>query len=150
VRTGARADLAGRLSTTDERNDRMIATSFGEFLAWMIYIFLLVMYFMILFQCIGDLFRRHDDGAFKKILWILFWIGAPFLGLFIYIIVNHDGMQERALAEAKKNQEQFNSYVQSVAATSGSADQIAKAKELLDAGTISQEEFDQIKAKALA
>ena len=128
----------------------MIATSFGEFLAWMIYIFLLVMFFMILFQVIGDLFRRTDASAGKKILWILVFIFVPFLGLFIYILVNHDGMTERAVAEAKKNQEQFDSYVQSVASTSGSADQIAKAKELLDAGTITQAEFDQIKAKALA
>ena len=128
----------------------MIATSFGEFLAWMIYIFLLVVYFMILFQVVGDLFRRHDAGAGKKILWILFFILMPFLGLFIYILVNHDGMTERAIAEAKKNQQQFDSYVQSVASSSGSADQIAKAKELLDAGTISQAEFDQIKAKARA
>ena len=128
----------------------MIATSFGEFLAWMIYIFLLVIFFMILFQVIGDLFRRHDASAGKKVLWILFFIFLPFLGLFIYIIVNHDGMTERAIAEAKRNQEQFDSYVQSVASSSGSADQIAKAKELLDAGTITQAEFDQIKAKALA
>jgi preprotein translocase subunit YajC len=126
----------------------MVAATFLDFLWTMIIIFFMVAFFMIFFQVVGDLFRRDDTSGFGKVVWILFLIFLPFLGIFIYLITNQQGMRERQLESMKKSQQQFDSYVQTVAG--GSADQIAKAKELLDAGTISQAEFDQIKAKALA
>ena len=126
----------------------MVAATFLDFLWTMNIIFFMVAFFMIFFQVVGDLFRRDDTSGFGKVVWILFLIFLPFLGIFIYLITNQQGMRERQLESMKKSQQQFDSYVQTVAG--GSADQIAKAKELLDAGTISQAEFDQIKAKALA
>ncbi len=126
----------------------MVGATFLDFLWSLIIIFFMVAFFMILFQVIGDLFRRDDVSGFGKVLWILFMVFFVFFGVFIYLIVNGNGMRERQMAAMKESQQQFDSYVQTVAG--GSADQIAKAKELLDAGTISQEEFDAIKAKALA
>ena len=70
--------------------------------------------------------------------------------MFVYIIARGSGMAERSMQQAQAQQKQFDSYVQSVVAPTGPAEQIEKAKALLDAGTISQDEFDQLKAKALS
>jgi predicted PurR-regulated permease PerM len=126
----------------------MLATGFTTFLWSLIVIFFMVVYFMMLFSVIVDVFRRHDIHGGKKAVWLLFILVAPLLGLLIYLIVNGHGIAERQAKEAQASQAQFDDYVKTVAG--GSADQIAKAKELLDAGTISQAEFDQLKTKALA
>ena len=126
----------------------MLATSFTTFLWSLIVIFFFVVYFMMLFSVIVDVFRRRDIHGGKKALWLVFILVAPLLGLLIYLIVNGHGIAERQAKDAQRSQAQFDDYVKTVAG--GSADQIAKAKELLDAGTISQAEFDQLKAKALA
>jgi ABC-type multidrug transport system fused ATPase/permease subunit len=123
--------------------------SFGNILWAIVVIFFFTMYLMILFSVIGDLFRDHETSGGVKALWILFFLVAPFLSLLIYMIARGPGMQKRALEAQKQQQAAFNDYVQSTASAANPADQIAKAKELLDAGTISQQEFDAIKAKAL-
>jgi predicted PurR-regulated permease PerM len=125
----------------------MLATQFTTFLWSLIVIFFMVVYFMMLFSVIVDVFRRHDIHGGKKAVWLLFILVAPLLGLLIYLIVNGHGIAERQAKDAQASQAQFDDYVKTVAG--GSADQIAKAKELLDAGTISQAEFDQLKTKAL-
>lgn len=126
----------------------MVGATFLDFLWSLIIIYLMVAFFMMLFQIIGDLFRRDDASGGKKALWFVFLVLAPFAGLFAYFVTNGRGMAERQGKAVKESQQQFDSYVQSVAG--GTADQIAKAKGLLDAGTITQAEFDSIKAKALA
>jgi predicted PurR-regulated permease PerM len=126
----------------------MLATSFTTFLWSLIVIFFFVVYFMMLFSVIVDIFRRRDASGGKKALWLLFILFAPLLGLLIYLIVNGNGIAERQSKDVQQSQAQFDDYVKTVAG--GSAEQIAKAKELLDAGTITQAEFDQMKAKALA
>jgi membrane protease subunit (stomatin/prohibitin family) len=73
----------------------------------------------------------------------------PWLGVLVYLIAQHDGMRERSVKQAQAQQQQFDEYVRD-AAGGGSVAEIAKAKELLDSGTISQAEFEAIKAKALA
>jgi predicted PurR-regulated permease PerM len=128
----------------------MLATGFLTFLWSLIVIFFMVVYFMMLFSIIVDIFRRHDIHGGKKAMWLLFLLFLPLVGLIAYLIVNGHGIAERQAKDVQKSQEQFDDYVKTVAGSSGSADQIAKAKELLDAGTITQAEFDQIKAKALA
>lgn len=128
----------------------MVAASLGDFLWSLLVLFFMVVYFVILFQVVIDLFRRRDISGWKKTAWVLFLIFLPFLGLFVYLIVNSNGMAERSMQVAQQSQEQFDSYVKQVAVSGGAADQIAKAKELLDAGTITQEEFDAIKAKAVS
>ena len=126
----------------------MLATSFTTFLWSLIVIFFFVVYFMMLFSVIVDVFRRHDIHGGKKALWLLFILFAPLLGLLIYLIVNGHGIAERQAKDVQQSQAQLDDHIKAVAG--GSAEQIAKAKELLDAGTITQAEFDQMKAKALA
>jgi len=87
-----------------------------------------------------------------KTLWVLFLIFLPFLAVFIYLIVRGKGMGERAAAQQQQAQQQFEGYVRNVAtpAETKPTEQIARAKELLDAGAIDQSEFERLKAKALA
>ena len=113
------------------------------FFAWIIWFWLLITVF-------ADIFRRHDTSGFAKVLWIIFVIVLPFLGVFIYLIANHDGMTERSTRQAQAQQAQMDDYVRTVAGSGGAAAEIERAKGLLDSGAITQAEFDAIKAKALA
>ena len=115
----------------------------------MLVFFVWIAWFFILIRVFADVFRRHDISGFAKVLWLIFVIVLPFLGVFIYLVVNSKGMSERDIKQVTDQQQQFDTYVQSVA-TTGSATEIEKAKQLLDSGAISQSEFDAIKAKALA
>ena len=122
----------------------------GDFLWTLVVIFFMVCYFMILFSVISDLFRNHDMSGWIKALWIILLFVVPFLSLLVYVIVYHNGMQERSNAAAKQYQQAQQDYVKQLAGTTDPADQIAKAHELLNSGAISQAEFDSIKTKALA
>jgi Short C-terminal domain/Phospholipase_D-nuclease N-terminal len=115
----------------------------------MLIFFAFVIWIWILFTVFADIFRRHDTSGGVKVLWIIFIVILPYFGAFVYLIAEHKGMTERALAAQKEAQAQVDQYVKSVAGTGSSADQIAKAKQLLDSGTISQAEFDKMKAQAL-
>ena len=117
----------------------------------MLVFFIWVLWFILLFRVIIDIFSRHDIGGGGKVLWILFVILLPFLGVFVYLIANNDGMTQRTIAKAQAQQQQMDEYVRTTAGTGGgAAAEIDKAKQLLDSGAISQSEFDAIKAKALA
>ena len=111
-------------------------------MAWVIWFWLLITVF-------ADLFRRNDTSGFAKVAWVVFVIVLPYLGVLVYLLVQHGGMAERNVKAAEAQQQQFDSYVQSVAKTDP-AEQIAKAKALLADGTITQAEFDQLKEKALS
>jgi hypothetical protein len=124
--------------------------SFLEVLWTMLMFFLFVAWIWVLISVFTDLFRRHDVGGGKKTLWAFFLIFLPFLGVLVYLIANGDDMAKRNIEAVKKAQEDSDAYIKSVAGSGGAAAEIAHAKELLDAGTISQAEFDQIKAKALS
>ena len=121
----------------------------GEILWTTLVIFFMVMYFMILFSILGDLFRDHDTSGWGKAAWMLFLVIAPFLAALIYLIARGNGMAKRSMAAQADAQKQFNEYVQSVAGSGSPSDQIAQAKQLLDSGAIDQAEFDRLKAKAL-
>ncbi len=116
----------------------------------MLVFFLWVMWFMLLFHIIGDIFRRRDASGGKKTLWLLFVLFAPFLGAFVYLIANSDDMARRGAEQVAAQQAQTDEYVRSVAGSSGAAAEIEKAKGLLESGAINQQEYDAIKAKALA
>jgi predicted PurR-regulated permease PerM len=131
----------------------VIASSSYPFLEvfWTLLIFFaFVVWLWILFTVIVDIFRRRDTSGWVKVLWLIFIIIIPYFGVFIYLIVEHKGMTERTISAQKTAQTEVDQYVQSVAGKGDPASQIAKAKELLDSGTISQTEFDQLKQKALA
>jgi hypothetical protein len=129
-----------------------IATSYPllEVFWTMLIFFGFVVWLWILFAVITDIFRRRDASAWVKVAWIILVIVIPYFGVFIYIIAEHSGMTERSLAQQEAAQSQVDQYVKSVAAKTDPADQILKAKQLLDAGTITQSEFDSIKQAALA
>ena len=125
----------------------------GSFLLALFEFFIFFAWIMCVFYVFADIFRSQDMGGAAKTVWCLFVIFVPFLGVLVYLIARGGGMSERTLAQQQEMRRQQDEYVRSVVATSGvgsSADQIASAKQLLDAGTITQAEFDQLKAKALA
>jgi Short C-terminal domain/Phospholipase_D-nuclease N-terminal len=112
---------------------------------WTLLIFFLwVIWFWLLITVFVDIFRRRDIGGGSKVLWCIFVIILPFLGVFIYLLSQHDEMAQRNLQQVKQQEQ----YIREVAG--GSASEIEKAKQLLDSGAITQAEYDQIKAKALA
>jgi hypothetical protein len=113
------------------------------FFAWVIWFWLLITIFV-------DVFRRHDIGGGKKTLWIIFVIVLPFLGVFIYLITQHDGMTERSTKQVEAARVQSDAYIRSVAGSGSPTAEIERAKGLLDSGAITQAEFDAIKRKALA
>lgn len=122
---------------------------FGEFLWSLLVIFFMIMYFMILFSVVIDLFRNHQMGGFAKALWIIFLIFIPLISLLVYVIVYGKSMAQRQQAAVVEAQQEQADYIKQVAGTSP-AEQIAQAQQLLSSGAISQDEFDKIKAKALS
>ncbi len=116
----------------------------------MLVFFVWVSWFVLLFRVIGDIFSRRDIGGGAKVLWLIFVIVLPFLGVFVYLIANNDEMTKRTLDRAQAQQQQMDDYIRSTATAGGAAAEIDKAKQLLDSGAITQVEFDAIKQKALA
>jgi len=114
------------------------------FFAWVIWFWLLITIF-------ADIFRRHDIHGGAKTLWCIFVILTPFIGVFVYLITQSKGMNERNLQSVKQQRQQTDEYIRSVSGGGGdAASQIAQAKSLLDSGAINQQEFDSLKQKALA
>ena len=128
----------------------LAAYTFGQVMWTMFVFFAWVLFFWLLFVVFGDLFRRHDISGWGKAGWTIFVIVLPFLGIFVYLIAEGKGMGERNVRQAQAAQADMDAYVRSVAGSTSPTDQIAQAKQLLDTGTITQAEFDQIKARALA
>jgi hypothetical protein len=116
----------------------------------MVIFFVWVMWFWLLFAVFGDVFRRSDLSGFSKVLWLIFVIVLPFLGVFIYLIANNQGMTDRRVEQVQAQQQRFDEQVKSAVGSGSPAAEIEKAKQLLDSGSITQGEFDAIKQKALA
>jgi ABC-type multidrug transport system fused ATPase/permease subunit len=127
--------------------------SFIDIFWSMLWFFFLFIWIMILVHIFSDLFRDHTLSGGVKTLWVLFLVFLPFLAVLIYLFTRGKGMAERAAARQQQAQEQFEGYVRTVATTGDASasptEQIAQAKQLLDAGTIDQAEFERLKAKAL-
>jgi Phospholipase_D-nuclease N-terminal/Short C-terminal domain len=123
---------------------------FWDFFWLLVWSFFFVMYLMVLFQIIRDLFRDSDLSGWSKALWIIALIFAPFLSAIIYLIARGRAMAERQARDMADDRAATDEYIQSVSGRSVPAEQIASAKQLLDSGTITQAEFDRLKEKALA
>lgn len=117
-----------------------------------------IFWFMILFTWLwllitifGDIFRDHELSGWGKAFWTLFLVVLPWLGALIYLVARGRSMNERALAQARRNEQAFGQYVRETAgtATTSTADELAKLADLRDRGTLSTEEFERAKATVL-
>jgi Short C-terminal domain/Phospholipase_D-nuclease N-terminal len=111
--------------------------------AWVLFIWVAIIVFT-------DLFRRRDISGWGKAGWVIFCVVLPWIGVLAYLVFNHDGMADRSEKQTEAAQAQFDQYVRQAAGTGGPATEIETAKKLLDSGTITQAEFDAIKARSLS
>jgi len=118
--------------------------SVGEFLLWLVWIFLFVVWFWLLITIFADIFRRHDIHGFAKTMWVIFVIVLPFLGIFIYLITQSHGMAERNIAQAQAQQEQLRQIV-----GTSSADELMKLDQLKASGSITDDEYQKMRAKVI-
>lgn len=123
--------------------------SLGDALLTMLAFFLFVMYIWIFIACVADLFRDHEESGWGKAAWCLFFIIAPLFGVLIYLIVRGQGMRDRSIAEQVEAKKQMDSYIQQTAGASP-ADELKKLSDLKAAGTISDAEFESMKAKLVS
>jgi ABC-type multidrug transport system fused ATPase/permease subunit len=122
----------------------------GQVLLSMLYFFVFFIWIILLFHVFVDIFRSHDLGGVAKTLWILFVILMPFLGVFVYVIARGKKMTEHAAEQARAQDTAMRGYIQDAAGTTSTADELTKLADLKDRGVISDDEYQQLKAKALA
>lgn len=122
--------------------------SFWAIIGWFFWAFVFISYLMVLFNIIADLFRDSAVKGWVKAIWMIFLVFVPFLTALVYLIARGGGMAERTASAYREQQHAADSYIRSVAGSSPS-DEIDKASKLLAAGTITNEEFTAIKARAL-
>jgi hypothetical protein len=126
--------------------------TFFDFFWSMFVFFIWILWFWLLFTVLFDIFRRDDISGWSKTLWLLFAIVLPFIGVFAYLLTQNDGMTKRSRERSRRNRHEFDEYVRQTAASGAgsAAEEIARGKELLERGVITQDEFDVLKANALA
>ena len=128
-----------------------ITTDFWEVLLWSFWFFIWVAALMVWFRCLFDMFGDRTLSGWGKAGWALLLIFVPWLGALIYLIARGRSMTERQVAAQEEQRAAQEKYIQQVASSSATpAEQITHAKALLDSGSITQAEFDTLKAKALA
>jgi putative oligomerization/nucleic acid binding protein/phospholipase D-like protein len=125
--------------------------SFWEVVASIFWFMILFIWIWLLITIVSDIFRDHELPGWGKALWTLFIVVVPWLGALVYLIARGGSMNERARAQAQRNEQAFAQYVRQTAGpgTSGTADELAKLADLRDSGTLSAEEFDRAKARVL-
>ena len=117
---------------------------------WSMLVFMaFVMWIWLAISLFADIFRRQDMGGFTKAIWIVVLIVVPFAGVLIYLIAYHNGIAERNANQVAAAQQAFEQQVRQAAGGGGAVAEIESASKLLASGTITQAEFDQIKARAL-
>ena len=118
--------------------------TFSNFLADVLSIFIFVLWFWLLITVAGDLFRRHDISGWATAIWVIALIIFPYLGIFIYLITQHRGMaewQSQRVQQAREDMRHFVGY--------SVADELEKLERLKNSGTISNEEYTQLRARAV-
>ena len=116
----------------------------------MLWFFLFVIWLILLFRVIADIFRSHDMGGFAKALWLIFVIVVPFLGVLVYVIARGHSMAQRDMESMQAQQQAFDTYVRQAAGSGGTAGELEKLVDLRDRGVITEQEFQSQKAKLLA
>lgn len=122
----------------------------GDVFFSMLWFFLFIIWIWLLVSVFADIFRSDDLSGWGKALWTIFVIVLPYLGVFVYLIARGRHMGEHAAQDARRQEAQMRSYVQSVAGSGGTASELERLGELRKNGTISEEEFQQAKTKLLA
>jgi predicted membrane channel-forming protein YqfA (hemolysin III family) len=118
--------------------------TFSNFLADVLSIFIFVLWFWLLITVFSDLFRRHDISGWVKVIWVIVLILFPYIGIFVYLISQHRGMAERQIQRVQQAREDMRHFVgYSV------ADELEKLEKLKSSGTISNEEYARLRAKAV-
>jgi hypothetical protein len=145
TRSHGQVDNGGDSMTVAEFGTGQVFWSMLWFFLWFIWIWLLVVVF-------SDIFRSKDLSGWGKALWTIFVIVLPYLGTFVYLIARGGKMQENSVRIAQERDAQFRQYVQTAAQPNGQspADEIARLADLRTQGVITDAEFEQAKAKALA
>ena len=123
-----------------------LADLFGTMLGF----FVFIIWFWLLIVIFGDIFRSKDLSGGAKMLWVLFVVILPFLGIFVYLIARGGKMHERAAEQAAQQQKAFDSYVKQAAGSSNAAEQLSQLADLRHQGTITDAEFEAQKQKILA
>ena len=122
----------------------------GGVLLSTLWIVMFVVWIMILWRVFGDIFRSDDLSGGAKAAWCIFVIFLPFLGIFVYLIARGNEMGKRDLEVAAAQEKEFRAYVQQTAGSGGTASELERLAALKDSGVLTQQEFDQQKAKLLA
>ncbi len=118
--------------------------SFSNFLVDVFAIFIFVLWFWLLISVIGDLFRRHDVSGWAKAIWVIVLVVFPYIGVFVYLISQGRGMAERQGERARQAREELRHMVgYSV------ADELEKLERLKSSGSISNEEYTRLRARAV-
>lgn len=127
----------------------MFINSAWDMVVWFFWMFVWISYLMVVFSVIIDIFRDHTLGGWAKAAWVLFIVFVPFIAVVAYLIARGSGMGSRRAVQVRGASDD---YLASMVGTGvgSSADAIAQAKQLLDDGAITQAEYDQLKAAALA
>jgi len=125
---------------------------FWQYFWLIVAMFVFIAFLMVLFSIFADIFRDHELGGWGKGIWSLVIIIVPIFGALVYLIARGSGMSQRSMKQAEDYQAAQAEYIRGVAATAATtpSEQVAQAKQLLDSGAITQQEFDSIKAKAVA
>jgi hypothetical protein len=123
--------------------------NFWDFIVYSLWIFFYIAYLMVLFSIVADIIRDHTLNGWAKALWIILLVFVPFLTALVYVIARGRGMSERQAQAARTARSDTDTYIRTVASANSPADDIAKAKTLLDSGAITPAEFESLKAHAL-
>ncbi|MFK4101043.1 SHOCT domain-containing protein [Streptomyces sp. NPDC019531] len=118
----------------------------------MLLFFLWIMWFVLLFRVVVDIFRDDHLSGWAKAGWLVFTIVLPFLGVFVYVVARGKNMGRREVAQARAQQEEFNTYIRETAAggRTSSIDELAKLSEIRARGDITDEEFRRAKDLVLS
>jgi uncharacterized membrane protein len=122
--------------------------NFWNIFWWFFCVYAFIAFLYALFVIIGDIFRDHQLNGWVKAVWLVLLAFLPFLSVLVYLIARGKGMTERTMERARRNQEASDAYIRQVASVNPT-EEISKAKAILDAGTISPDEYEKIKSSVM-
>jgi hypothetical protein len=146
-------DRIERDPTTETRSGAMMLAAdwgTGEVFWSMLWFFLFFIWIWLLIVVFSDIFRSHDLSGWGKALWCIFIFVLPYLGVFVYLIARGHKMSEHAAEAAKQQDAAFRQYVRQTTAAPSTAEELTKLADLKASGAITDAEYQQLKAKALA